>query len=158
MQTESLQSLFNSALLQNKDISHVLQEYYICSNQIYAEHSSGKFQLDAIVDAIERIFRSEDQWVTIDNICIWYCTFDKVQTSIDVCNNIAKAIYWLLFIKKEQVTRNHLKYIGLKIINQRLYECDTKNKCVTEQVYKVLNLIEFMFIKRFRQLVNTRER
>jgi len=165
LELPTIQALFNSALCNNRDIAHVLETTPFKENKEYALHSSGMYTMDAITNAVDRMFSSEDQWVTRDGIELWYCCFDDVclcstiscqrnhyseaDIEEDMCKNMTRGILWLLLYKHVPVTLNHLKHIRLKPLYQRLYEIDTKQHIVPEFVYRYMRVIEWVMRKLY---------
>jgi len=161
----SINALFNHALIEHRDIATVLATTPFGRNKEYALHSSGMYALDTITDAVDRMFPSEDQWVTRDGVAIYYCYLDKICTCNDftcvcqhfsyadmdeeTCKNITRGILWLLFHKHVDVTKNHLKHIRLKPLYQRLYEIDTQQHIIPTFVYRYMRVIEWVMNKMY---------
>jgi hypothetical protein len=62
------------------------------------------------------------------------------------CKRILRAIYWLLFTKRYQLTKEDRWYIKRKIWTQRVYEFENKKKIIPEYIYRFYNTI-LMFDK-----------
>ena len=66
------------------------------------------------------------------------------------CNGILGGIYWLSTQGHCIVTTNDLKYIGLKIVYQKLYEFDSRHFVTPDYVYRFLNTVLFILLQRFK--------
>ena len=149
MVRKTIQCVFNDALENNIDIIEHLEEHHntLEATKEYAWHSSHMFKMDAVIDAIERFYSSNYQWVTKDQIALWFVSFDDAHVPEHLCKNVTRALLWMLFTGMIQATKNHIRYIGLKIINQRLYEIDQNISLVPDYVYKYLSLLHYAFIR-----------
>jgi hypothetical protein len=123
-------------------------EVFTYSNNL---NSSDSYITDVISYLIEYIFISEDQHLTKDLDRIYFCNKDEeVYVEEDQCKNITSFIYWLILYKKLKITKNHLRYLGLKIVYQKMYEYDEKNFITPIYIYKSLNTLLYIFIKNFK--------
>ena len=57
------------------------------------------------------------------------------------CKRILRAIYWMLFSKRYQLTQEDRWYLRRKIWTQRVYEFENKKKIVPNYIYRFYNTI-----------------
>lgn len=167
MGLSSIDALFNDALIQGRNIAIVLATTPFAKNKEYALHSSDMYALDSITNAVDRMFPSEDQWVTRDGVALYYCYTDNICTcqndftcvlqhysyadmDEETCKNITRGILWLLLHKHVDVTKNHLKHIRLKPLYQRLYEIDTRKHIIPTFIYRYMRIIEWVMRKMYQ--------
>lgn len=150
IETESICGVVNHCLIMDLEISDTLAKCKNIKNtQKNMLNSSGSFYPDDITSVIDNFFWCEDQAPSSYGD-IWFCNKEACEIPKDTCDNILRAFIWLLANKKITITRNHLKYIGLKLTYQRLYELDTKQQLTPSYVYRTLDTIHYLMIVNYR--------
>lgn len=133
--------------------------YYFNKFKLYFDTSLVEMDYNIISYMVEYICLTTNIWgILKDNMIIlptflnssehcpsWYYDKDdfEVYKSQKECYRILRGIYWLIFTRRYRLTIQDKKYLIKKIWSQRFFEYETKQKIISEYIYKFYNMILF---------------